>query len=40
MTKFKQFFKNLEQNPILPKLAFGFLMAMAIIAIILTIMVF
>lgn len=40
MTKFNQFFKNLEQNPILPKLALGFLIAMAIMAIILAIMVF
>lgn len=40
MTKFNQFFKNLEQNPILPKLALGFLIAMAIMAIILTIMAF
>lgn len=30
MTKFNQFFKNLEQNPILPKLAFGFLIAIVI----------
>lgn len=40
MTKFKQFFKNLERNPILPKLALGFLIAMAIMAIILIIMAF
>lgn len=38
MTKFNQFLKNLENNPLLPKLALNFLIAMAITAIIVTIL--
>lgn len=40
MTKVDQFLKNLEHNPLLPKLAIAFLIAMAITAITLTIMAF
>jgi len=38
MTKINQFFENLESNSLLPKLALGFLIAMAITAIIITIL--
>lgn len=38
MTKINQFFENLVHNPLLPKLALGFLIAMAITAIIITIL--
>lgn len=38
MTKVNQFFENLEKNPILPKFALGFLIAMAITTIIVTIL--
>lgn len=38
MTKFNQFLKSLAHNPILPKIAFAFLIAMAIAAIIVTIL--
>ena len=38
MTKFNQFVENLTHNHLLPKLALGFLIAMAITAIIVTIL--
>ena len=38
MTKVDQFLKNLENNPILPKFAIAFLIAMTIAAIIITIL--
>lgn len=38
MTRFNQFFENLKHNPLLPKLALCFLIALAIATIIVTIL--